>query len=162
MTKIAKKSHMKKIWPLSAVIASCALLILGCVKNEPINTTGLPKHDDWTPLYQTNQHPIATFYVNNKHLQEESKNTFTGMALMQPIWYTQTNPDGTAGQTAKADFSLVWEFAINCDTKKLESYNYAIVKGLFAEGQASSVNAENPYTEKSDVSKKIIKHYCQK
>lgn len=157
--KKTQPTHFGKMLTLGAVLATSAALLAGCAKDQTMDA-GLPEHKDWKPILQTEQKPVATYYVNTKLLQKDGKN-YQGVALMQPIGFEQVGADGAASLTEQKELSLVWKFALNCETKKLESRDFAIVKGLFAQGEAASVNVENPYKEDSDIGQALIKQYCK-
>lgn len=160
MRQMGKKLFREKYFHYYALFIASALLS-GCAK-EPAIDPSLPDNVNWIPVLQTTQVPASTFYVNTKTLQKGEHNIYKGSALMQPVWFTQVNPDAENSQMEMRDFSLTWQFTLNCNTKKLQTHDYTIVKGLFSQGEVIPIEVEHPYTEGSILGKKILSFYCKK
>lgn len=166
MTLAPKTSRLLKTSLFSLLLAGGSLVMAGCAQN-PTNDpalAGLPIEGDWRPIMQTQEEPIISYYVNVKDIQQDAQNKkiYQGKALQQPIWYSNQQAEGNSLAPERLDFSLNWTVTVDCESRKISTQNYNITKGLFGQGEVVPVNLQDPYTEESDIGKKLLMFYCKK
>lgn len=166
MTFAPKSSRLLKTSLLSLFLTCGALAMTGCA-SDPTKDPALaelPIEGDWRPILLTEEEPIIAYYVDIKNIEQDAqnKNLYQGRALQQPIWYSNQKEDGTTSAPQRLDFSLNWKVTVDCNTRKVTSQEYSINKGLFGQGEAVPVNLETPYTEETEIGKKLLTFYCKK